>query len=186
MRKNIVIISGASAVGKGALIEELVQTYNWQAMRSITDRPKREEELIKGSLYKHVSTEEFQELKHNGELLEYNQPYGTDWYGLEKQPVVDAIERGYIAVKDIDVKGYIQVMQSDYKKHIYGVFLQAPSIETLRERMRKRGVLPKDVEERRLKRAVEEEKEAYRYDMMLISEDGKIPQIARTIYTRIV
>ena len=79
----LVVISGFSGSGKGTLMKQLMQNYDYYSLSvSATTRAPRpgEEE---GREYFFVSKERFMEMIQNGELLEYAK-YVDNYYGTPK------------------------------------------------------------------------------------------------------
>lgn len=75
-RRKILIISGPSGTGKSTLISGLLgQRDEFELVKSVTDRNPRYE----GEHYEFVSSEQFEKMRYQGQLLESNV------YGLRKR-----------------------------------------------------------------------------------------------------
>lgn len=99
-----VIISGPSGVGKDAAIQTLRRRdLNLHVIVTATDRKARESE-VDGVDYFFVTTERFEEMIRNNELIEHSLVY-TDYKGIPRQQVVDAFASGKDAVIRVDVQG---------------------------------------------------------------------------------
>ena len=64
----LVLLSGVSGAGKDTIKRELIKRMeNVVSLPSYTDRPVRIDE-VPGTMYNHVTTEEFEEMIKNNEL----------------------------------------------------------------------------------------------------------------------
>ena len=80
MRRNLVVISGPSGVGKDTIVKELLARYpNINKTVSVTTRTKRSNETD-GVDYYFVTKEQFYEYQMNGSLVEY-ELYDGNYYG---------------------------------------------------------------------------------------------------------
>ena len=64
--------------------------------------------------------------------------YEGKYYGTLKSELERMWKAGKIPVLDIDVKGAIHVQQQ-YPGHCLSIFIQAPTVDTLRNRLESRG-----------------------------------------------
>lgn len=106
MAKGLVIIlSGASSVGKGTIRKALLEDPDLKLFYSIsmTTRPKREEE-VDGKDYYFVSHKEFAEAVKNKELLEYTEFNGY-YYGTPKNQVEFLCEMGKNVLIEVEAQG---------------------------------------------------------------------------------
>lgn len=69
-------------------------------------------------------------------FAEYCEVHGN-YYGTHKGKLMDIMNRGKISIMDIDVQGGEKIHKNDIECNY--VFIDAPSIETLEERLKKRG-----------------------------------------------
>ncbi|MBQ6655321.1 MAG: guanylate kinase [Erysipelotrichaceae bacterium] len=106
MKKGIVIIlSGASSVGKGEIRDLLLQDENLGLFYSVseTTRPKKENE-VDGKDYYFVSHEAFANSVKNRELLEYTEFNGY-YYGTPKAQVEYLINLGKNVLIEVEAQG---------------------------------------------------------------------------------
>lgn len=152
-RKGIIaIISGFSGVGKGTIVNELIQKYGYVVSISATTRKPREGE-IDGKSYFFKSKEEFEEMIAKDELIEYAQ-YVDNYYGTPKQYVLDQIENGKDVLLEIEMQGALKVKEKFPEVSL--LFITPPSVEELRTRLVNRGTETIEVIEKRLNRAAQE------------------------------
>ena len=118
------VISGPSGVGKDTVVSEikkLKHPYHYPITRT-TRKPRIEE--IDGTHYFFVNKTKFQELILQDQLLEWANVYG-DLYGVPKEPVYKALEKGNQVILKLDVQG-AELMSSDLRASV-GLCLAAIS-----------------------------------------------------------
>lgn len=178
----LVLLSGVSGAGKDTIKKELIKRMkNVESLPSYTDRPLRIDE-IPGTMYNHVTAQEFEKMIENDELYEYS-VHHKHYYGTSRKLMNEKIKSGKIIVKDIDVNGtenLIEILKKDTK--VVTIFLRVPKDE-LRKRLEHRPDKPsiKDIE-LRLNRFDYEESKIGMYDYVLKNNDlEKSVQIIMTI-----
>ncbi|MBO5413680.1 MAG: AAA family ATPase [Clostridia bacterium] len=178
----LVLLSGVSGAGKDTIKRELIKRMdNVVSLPSYTDRPIRIDE-VPGTMYNHVTTEEFEEMIKNDELYEYSLHH-KHYYGTSRKLMNEKIQSGKIIVKDMDVNGtenLIELLKKDTK--VVTIFLRVPK-EELRKRLEHRKDKPSIKEiELRLNRFDYEESKIGMYDYVLKNNDlEKSVQIIMTI-----
>lgn len=180
MRKNLVVISGPSGVGKTTVVKEVLKQHpELNKTVSVTTRRPRKNE-VNGKDYYFVSTEEFYEHQLNGKLLEHNiynqNHYGTLYSEIDKYP----IDKPLILV--IDTSGRRSVLR--HFPLSTTIFIQTPSIVELRKRIENRGENSEDEILERIETATKEMEETIYYDYVVMNEDvkkcaGEISEIIR-------
>jgi guanylate kinase len=136
--KTILIIAGASGVGKGSVNRVLVSTGAYKVCTSCTTRKKRPEE-VHGEHYFFVSFEEFAERVLAGEFLEYKEVHGNR-YGTLVSEVERTHKAGFVPILEIDVQGALELIERpNLDIELCSIFLQAPTSLLLEKRLRGRG-----------------------------------------------
>lgn len=179
----LIILSGCSAVGKNTVINELLGEENspFGFMPTYTTRAPRPGER-EGFPYHFLTDEQFRQKIAEGELYEYEQIH-TGYYGSSRKLLAQAQENGKILIKDIDVKGAMnlrRLLQQDMK--VVTVFLYIEKDE-LRRRLVGRGDSAEQIEIR-LGRYDEEMAYGDQFDHRIRNEVleetvAKIKQIAK-------
>ena len=170
MKRKVIIFSAPSGSGKSTVVNHLLSKCpQLELSISATSRPPRGTEKD-GVEYYFLSNEEFERRIANNEFVEYEQVYKGRYYGTLKAELERIWSAGHIIAFDVDVKGGVNL------KKIFGddalsVFIQAPSIEVLRERLIKRGTDTPEAIEERVAKAREEMTYAPQFDYVLVNDN---------------
>ena len=163
---KIIVISGASGVGKSTILKEVMKTRQDLVFSvSATTRPMRPGEAD-GVNYHFISRESFLDMVRKGEFLEYDEHH-DNLYGTLFSAVKDATEKGHV-VLDIEPNGAMNVRRK-YPDAIL-IFILPPSWEALETRLRGRGDTPEEQVQTRLIRARWELDQADKYDYQVIND----------------
>ena len=170
MGKRVVIFSAPSGAGKSTIVGHLLKVYpEMEFSISATSRAPRGTE-VNGKEYYFLSKEEFESKIAAGDFVEYEEVYKGSYYGTLKSEVSRILDAGHIVTFDVDVKGGISL------KKIFGddalaVFIMAPSLEVLRERLVARVTDSPEASEARVAKAAIEMEDAPKFDVILINDD---------------
>ena len=163
---KIIVISGASGVGKSTILTEVMKTRQDLVFSvSATTRPMRPGE-VDGVNYHFISRESFLDMVRKGEFLEYDEHH-DNLYGTLFSAVKDATEKGHV-VLDIEPNGAMNVRRK-YPDAIL-IFIMPPSWEALEARLRGRGDTPEEQVQTRLIRARWEIDQADKYDYQVVND----------------
>ena len=166
---KLVVISGASGVGKGTVLGIMMQERKDLAFSvSATTRPPRPGE-VDGVHYYFVTKERFEEMIQNGEFLEYD-AHAANYYGTPRAQAEEKMERGSVLL-DIEPNGAKQVKQAAPEALL--IFIMPPSVEELERRLRGRGDTPEDQIQMRMERAVWEMEQRSWYDYVVTNDDAE-------------
>jgi guanylate kinase len=167
----LIVLSGPSGAGKDALLARLRETgYPLEYITTLTTRARRAKES--GGLdYHFVSSDKFQEMIKNNELLEWANVYGN-WYGVPRQPVKTALERGRDTIVKVDTQGAATIKR--LLPQAVFIFLMPPSAAELNERLtQRRTESPFDLA-LRIKTAREEIEKLPLFDYVIVNRRGEI------------
>ncbi len=144
------MITGPSGVGKGTLIERLLQRLpELELSVSATTREPREGE-VDGREYHFLSPEQFRRRIEAGEFLEHAS-YSGHHYGTLREEVDRRLAEGRSVVLEIEVQGARQVR--DAMPEAVLIFIAPPDEAVLRKRLEGRGTDSSDAIEQRLRTA---------------------------------
>jgi guanylate kinase len=177
---RLFVISGPSGAGKGTVIRRLLADKPELALSiSATTRPLRPGER-NGIDYQFVSVPEFLGMRDRGEFLESAQVYGN-YYGTPRPPVEAALSGGRDVLLELDIQGAASVKRA--KPEAVLVFIEPPSFDDLRERIRGRGTENPEALFKRLEAAYEEVRSKGTYDHIIINDevDRAADELARII-----
>ncbi len=167
MKNVLIILSGPSGVGKGEIARLLVErNKNVQLSISCTTRGKRKGEAH-GKHYFFITHAEFEEKIACGNLLEYSEHFGN-YYGTPKDFVLEKL-KGNDVLLEIDVNGGLNVKKSFDKAVL--IMVVPPSMEELKNRLRKRSTETEEQIEKRLSRIEYELGKLDEYDYVVINDE---------------
>ena len=165
------IVSGPSGSGKTTLCEALLKDefYRKKLLRSVssTTRGRRQGEL-EGKDYHFVSEKQFSSLIKKEAFLEYEEIFGA-YYGTLKKVLLDARRQGKDVLLCIDVKGARKIKKALHKR-VVSIFILAPKLDTLVERLHKRSTENKKDIEKRVGRVKMELSYAAGYDYVIVND----------------
>ena len=167
----LIVLSGPSGVGKDALLTRIKQSgYPLEYVTTVTTRGKRVNERD-NEHYHFVSPGEFQELIRNGELLEWANVYGN-WYGVPKQPIQKAMEKGQHTIVKVDIQGAATIKK--LLPEAVSIILMPPSMEELASRLNQRCTeTPFDLA-LRIKTAGEEVEQLAPFDYVVVNREDEV------------
>ena len=165
-----VIFCAPSGAGKTTIVKELVKRLPELkfSISATTRTPRPEEE--NGKDYFFLSKEEFESKETNGELFEWQEVYKGTYYGTLKSEVERIWKSGNHVIFDIDVVGGVNLKNRLGNKAL-AVFVNAESIDVLKERLTKRNTETPESLEKRIGKAVEEMAFEPKFDYTLINRD---------------
>ena len=170
-RSLLIVLSGPSGTGKDAVLSRIKESdFPLEYVVTVTTRPKRAKEKNNVD-YSFVSNEQFQEMLKNNQLLEWANVYGN-WYGVPKQPIKQALQKGQDIIVKVDIQGAATIKKI-LPQSVF-IFLMPPSVEELGQRLNQRRTeTPFDLA-LRLKTAEEELKQLPLFDYVVYNRRDNI------------
>lgn len=123
-----------------------------------------------GRDYYFLSRVEFDAKICNREFLEHAEVYGH-LYGTLKKTVTEALGRGELLLKDVDVQGARSIMSVIPPGDLKTVFIAPPSMEELIKRLSGRGSEDAEALGRRLAAAEGEMRAAAGFSRVIVNDD---------------
>ena len=169
-RGTLFVVSAPSGAGKTTLCREMrLRLPDLAYSVSVTTRAPRPGE-IDGSDFQFVSEPEFRAMLDRRELAEWATVH-TNLYGTPAAALEAALRDGRDVLLDIDTQGAAQ-LRARYPEAVL-VFIVAPSMRELEQRLRERRSDGEPEIARRLARAREEVALWRRYDYLIVNRDVK-------------
>lgn len=166
---TLLVLVGPAGVGKGTVVKEILsKNTDFMLSVSATTRSPRPGESD-GVHYHFVSKDAFKELIRTGQLLEWAQVHGQNYYGTPLAELEKADRLGRHLVLEIDIQGARQIRTR--VDNAVSVFLLPPSIQELESRLRGRGTETEEQIQTRLETARIELAGASEFDFQVVNDD---------------
>jgi guanylate kinase len=166
---KVFVITGPSGVGKGTLIEQLLERIpELELSTSATTREPRPGELD-GRDYHFLSPEEFRRRLEADEFLEHAS-YSGNYYGTLRDEVEGRVQRCHSVVLEIEVQGARQVRDALGADAVL-IFIAPPDEAVLRERLEMRGTDSREDIEQRLRTAEVELAARSEFPLEVVNDD---------------
>ena len=167
---KVIIFSAPSGSGKSTIVNHILGLYpELEFSVSATSRAPRGRDQD-GREYYFFTADRFREMIEEGKFVEYEEVYPGSFYGTLKSEVERIWQKGHVIIFDVDVKGGVNL------KRIFGdkalsVFISAPSVEVLRDRLEKRATDSPEAIAGRVAKAAEEMTYAGQFDYVLVNDN---------------
>lgn len=174
----LIVLSGPSGVGKDAALSRMKACgFPLKYVTTMTTRLRRPNETD-GKDYHFASTQQFQDMIKNNEMLEWAEVYGN-WYGIPKSEVEKPLEMGEDVIVKIDIQGAATIRK--ILPQAVFIFLAPTSMDDLRIRLKQRHTESPSDFALRLKVAGDEMKQLSLFDYVVINRWDKIDQAVADI-----
>jgi guanylate kinase len=170
MKGKLIIFSAPSGAGKTTIVKHLLQhDFDLKFSVSATSREPRKGETH-GKDYYFLSEKEFREKIENDEFLEWEEVYTGILYGTLKSEVERIRNAGKNVIFDVDVVGGLNIKKY-YGSESLAVFVQPPSVEELKNRLKNRSTESEEKIYMRIAKAEKELEFAKNFDVIIVNED---------------
>ncbi len=169
MKGKLLIFSAPSGSGKTTIVQYLLGlNLGLEFSVSATSRKKRDYEKH-GKDYYFLSVEEFRRKIEMQEFIEWEEVYNGQYYGTLKQEVERIRDKGNHVIFDVDVVGGLNIKKM-FGSEALAVFVRAPSLKVLEERLRARSTEDEDSLRKRINKSIEEMKSADQFDRVIVND----------------
>ena len=171
MGNKVIIFSAPSGAGKSTVVNHILGKRNdLEFSISATSRAPRGQEQH-GIEYYFFTADEFRQMISEEKFVEYEEVYAGSFYGTLKSEVERIWAKGNTIIFDIDVQGGVNLKRI-FGEQALSIFIQAPSVDILRERLIGRGTDTMEAIEKRVAKAASEMEFAEgKFDYVLINDN---------------
>ncbi|MDX3230406.1 hypothetical protein [Streptomyces sp. ME19-01-6] len=130
------VLSGPSGTGKTSLAAAMTEADpRIGHTRSVTTRLPRS---AAEAHYDYVSRDKFLSMIDDGMFAQWIHPSFDEYYGTLREPVEAALSQGRDLVFDYSPEGYLNLRRL-FPDHTVGIFVMAPTVASMKERLAGRG-----------------------------------------------
>ena len=172
---KLIIFSAPSGSGKSSIVRHLLRLdVPIEFSISATNRAPRGTEE-NGVDYYFLSSEEFKSKINSKAFLEWEEVYPDRYYGTLNSDVDRIWANGKQVVFDIDVEGGLN-LKKQFGERALSVFIKAPSLDVLKERLMARNTEDQENLNMRLDKAQSEMAYAKCFDLVIVNDDLEVAQ----------
>ncbi|AYJ00964.1 guanylate kinase [Candidatus Phytoplasma ziziphi] len=167
----MIVISGPSGVGKGSIKTALLNQVNNNFCYSVsytTRKPRKGEQ--EGKDYFFTNKVDFEKKIKENFFLEHSE-FVNNYYGTPYKETLKKLEEGKEVLLEIDIEGALKIQKHKINKDSVFIFISPLDKEVLKERLRKRDTETEEELEKRILRASEEMKLAYKCDYIVFNDE---------------
>lgn len=168
--QKLIIITAPSGSGKTTIVQRLMEEIPSLAfsVSACTRKPRNNE--VHGVNYYFLTLEDFTHKIANHEFAEFEMVYEGKYYGTLKSELNSIWEEQKQPLVDIDVQGALR-LKKHYQENALSIFIKAPSLEELENRLRNRGTETPETLKERLDKASIELTFADQFDHIVVNDD---------------
>lgn len=170
MEGKLIIFSAPSGAGKTTIVHHLLNKFpELEFSVSACSRKRREEEQ-EGIDYYFLSVDEFKKRIENKDFIEWEEVYADNFYGTLESELFRIWAKGKHVIFDVDVKGGLNLKKAFGDKAL-SVFVKAPSLQHLEERLKSRKTETSESIARRLGKAAIEMTYESEFDKVVLNDN---------------
>ena len=183
---KLIVFSAPSGSGKTTLVRYILSEFTDLIFSvSATTRKKRANEKD-GVDYFFISEEEFKKKIEENKFVEWEKFYDY-YYGTLRDYVDGLIEQGKTVVFELDVKGALN-LKKQYPQAVL-IFVKPPSVEAIKERLKRRNTESAEDYRKRIERAQMELNYQDKFDYIVENDNlerakAKVKEIVKEIINK--
>jgi len=168
---KLIVFSAPSGAGKTTIVRHLLEQpdLNLEFSISATSRAKRGQEKH-GEDYYFLSKEAFKHKINEHAFIEWEEVYKDNFYGTLKTEIYRIWSKGKHIIFDIDAYGGLKIKEK-FPENTIAIFVKPPSIDALKERLKKRNTDTEETINMRLKKASLELSKSTHFDITIVNEN---------------
>ena len=170
---KLIVISAPSGAGKTSIVHQLLKDIPELSFSVSASSRERRENEAHGKDYYFLGVEGFKQKIKKNAFLEWEQVYDNQYYGTLKSEIERIWGEGKTIIFDVDVVGGLNI-KKQYPKECLAIFIMAPSLKVLAERLIGRGSDSDESVKKRLDKAEEEILKNKKFDNIILNDDFKI------------
>ena len=167
---KLIIITAPSGSGKSTIVQHLLSHFPQLcfSISACTRKPRQGER--DGVNYYFISIEDFTRKISQHEFAEFEMVYEGKYYGTLKAELERIWNHQQTPLIDIDVQGALR-LKKHYGQQALTLFIQAPNLEILEQRLRNRQTETEESLQERLHKASYELTYANQFDALVVNDD---------------
>jgi|TARA_R110000851_G_scaffold297784_1_gene453089 guanylate kinase len=168
---RLIVFSAPSGSGKTTIVRHLLgkPELNLEFSVSATSREPRGEETH-GKDYYFLSLNDFKQHMKDDDFLEWEEVYRDNFYGTLNSEIERIWAMGKNVIFDIDVVGGLRIKRK-FPERTLAVFVEPPSVEELKIRLKKRKTESDEKINMRIAKASVEMATAPRFDHIILNDN---------------
>jgi guanylate kinase len=167
---KIIILTAPSGSGKTSITRHLLKTFPKRLAFSISAATRKPRGTEKNGVdYYFISDDDFQQKIQQNAFVEWEMVYEGKYYGTLKAEIQRIWDLQKVPVLDIDVKGAIHVQQQ-YPASALSIFIQPPSVDELKIRLKSRGTETEESLQARINKASYELSFSHSFNHVIVNK----------------
>ena len=169
MQGKLIVVSAPSGSGKTSIVKEMLAAdLGLEFSISACSRSPRGNET-NGRDYYFLPQADFKSKIANEEFVEWEEVYPGSYYGTLKSEITRIWEKGNHVIFDVDVVGGLNI-KKQYPRHCLSIFIKAPSVAELENRLRNRCTDSEEIIKQRIQKAEYELSFAPQFDRIIVND----------------
>ncbi|HMK03533.1 MAG TPA: guanylate kinase [Ferruginibacter sp.] len=170
IHQKILIITAPSGAGKTSITRHLMKVFPVLEF-SVSAATRQPRGIEKDGLdYYFMGLEDFKQKIQNKDFAEWEMVYEGKYYGTLKSELKRIWALNKVPVLDIDVKGAIHIQQQ-YPENTLSLFIEPPSVDELKTRLKTRGTETSESLEARVNKAAYEISFKDQFNKQVVNDD---------------